>query len=227
LLSLLVLGMALAMRTGLAAFAKTNSKLMDMRRVTGAQQILHQELEGLMPVFVTCGDAGINGVKAAFFQGEPAAVRMVSSFSLQQGWRGQAQVLEMFVIPGEDGEGVRLLVNESPYTGLLGTARFCSNFAMDPDTGATLARFIPVVASPKSFVLADKLAFCRFTYYAPGAQPGQPPFWTPTWKSKGWPLGVRVEMAPLAVDPSRVQPITVTAPIHIRRDPGKKYEDLY
>jgi hypothetical protein len=32
-------------------------------------------------------------------------------------------------------------------------------------------------------------------------------------------------MAPLHPDPSRIQPITVTAPIHIRRDPEKKYED--
>ena len=43
-------------------------------------------------------------------------MRLVSTFSLQQGWRGPAEILEMFVIPGEDGEGVRLVVNETPYS---------------------------------------------------------------------------------------------------------------
>ena len=44
-------------------------------------------------------------------------MRLVSTFSLQQAWRGQPQILELFVIPGEDGNGVRLVVNEIPYAG--------------------------------------------------------------------------------------------------------------
>ena len=39
LLSLLSLGMVMAMRVGLSAYAKTESKLMDNRRVAGAQRI--------------------------------------------------------------------------------------------------------------------------------------------------------------------------------------------
>ena len=151
---------------------------------------------------------------------------MVSSFSLQQGWRGEPQVLELFVIPGEDNGGVRLVVNESLYTGYLGAAHFCTGIANDSVTGAPLARFVAVAAGPKSFVLADQLAYCRFSYYYPGnAQLSKPPAWVTTWAVKGWPQAIRIEMAPLHPDPSRIQPITVTAPIHIRRDPEKKYED--
>ena len=227
LLSLLSLGMAIAIRVGLQAFAKTDAKLMDIRKITGAQNILHQELEGLIPVLAACGNNTVdNGFKAAFFQGEPAALRMVSSFSLQQGWRGEPQVLELFVISGDAGEGVRLVVNESLYTGYLGAAHFCTGIVADPVSGAPLPRFVPVAAGPHSFVLADQLAYCRFSYYYPGSvQPNLPPAWVATWAAKGWPQAIRIEMAPLHPDPSRIQPITVTAPVHIRRDPEKKYED--
>ncbi|MGA2196625.1 MAG: prepilin-type N-terminal cleavage/methylation domain-containing protein [Bryobacteraceae bacterium] len=229
LLSLLSLGMAIAIRVGLQAFAKTDAKLMDIRKITGAQNILHQELEGLIPVLAACGSNTVdNGFKAAFFQGEPAALRIVSSFSLQQGWRGEPQVLELFVIPGERDGGVRLVVNESLYTGYLGSAAFCTGVTPDAATGAPLPKFVPVAAGPKSFVLADQLAYCRFSYYYPGnAQENKQAGWVATWAVKGWPEAIRIEMAPLRPDPSRIQPITMTAPIHIRRDPEKKYEDAY
>jgi type II secretory pathway component PulJ len=229
LLSLISLGMAIAIRVGLQAFSKTNAKLMDIRKITGAQNILHQELEGMIPVLAACGGSNAdNGFRAAFFQGEPAALRMVSAFSLQQGWRGGPQVLELFVIPGDDNEGVRLVVNESLYTGYVGAAHFCASVTGDAITGAPMAHFVPVVGGPNSFVLADQLAYCRFTYYYGGSvQDGKPPMWVATWTFKGWPQAVRIEMAPLHPDPSRIQPITVTAPIYIRRDPEKKYEDAY
>jgi prepilin-type N-terminal cleavage/methylation domain-containing protein len=226
LLSLLSLGMAMAIRVGLQAFTKVDAKLADIRKVTGAQNILHQELEGLIPVLAMCGDQSVDtGFKAAFFQGEPTSVRMVSGFSLQQGWRGEPQVLELFVIPGEEG-GVRLVMNEELYTGYKGAAHFCTGFTNDGT--APIPQFTPVVAGPKSFVLADQLAYCRFSYFYPGSLvDNKPPAWVTTWAVKGWPQAIRIEMAPMHPDPSRIQAVTMTAPIHIRRDPEKKYEDAY
>ena len=52
LLSLLTLGMLMAMRVGLMAYAKTGDKLMDNRRVTGAQRILQDELMGLSLIHI-------------------------------------------------------------------------------------------------------------------------------------------------------------------------------
>jgi hypothetical protein len=75
--------------------------------------------------------------------------------------------------------------------------------------------------------LADKLAFCRFSYYMPSPALFQPPCWQSTWMSKGWPMAVRIEMAPLGANPAHLQPITVTAPIHIRRDAEKNYVEPY
>jgi hypothetical protein len=146
---------------------------------------------------------------------------------LQRGWRGQPQILQLFVIPGEDSQGVRLVVNEIPYTGARSAGQYCPGVIMAPNTGAVLAQFLPRGAGPTSFVLADKLAYCRFAYYTPGQVAGQPPTWQTEWTGKGWPLALRIEMAPFGPDPSKLQPVTVTAPLHIRRDPVKRYADKY
>jgi hypothetical protein len=229
LLSLLSLGMVMAIRVGLSAYAKTESKLMDNRRVAGAQHIVQQELEGLLPAFVMCGAnaQGGNGTRAVLFQGAPDGMWMVSTFSLQQGWRGQPQILQLFVIPGEES-GVRLVVNEIPYTGAVGASPYCTGTITIPNTIMPLAQMLPIRAGPTTFVLADKLAFCRFSYYTPPSPFGSdPPAWRPNWAAKGWPLAVRIEMAPETTDPSRLQPISITAPLHIRRDPEKVYTDDY
>ena len=217
LLSLLSVAMFMAMRIGLNSFAKADTRLMDNRRVAGAHRIVEDEIQGMMPVMATCmGPAGGAGARIPFFQGEPDVMRLVTAFSLQGSWRGQPQILEMFVIPGENGTGVRLVANETLYTGPLGAGRFC--------TGPR--QFIPVNAGALSFVLADKLAYCRFAYLVPPASPGQPPQWKQLWTAPTWPLAVRVEMAPLEADPARVQPVSVVAPVKVHRNPEIRYEDL-
>ena len=60
-----------------------------------------------------------------FFQGEPQSMRLASTYSLQQGERGLPMILEFQVIPGEDEQGVRLVVNEHWYTGPRGAGIYC------------------------------------------------------------------------------------------------------
>jgi hypothetical protein len=217
LLSLLSVGLMFALRIGLNAYSKTQTRLMDNRRVAGAQRILEQELEGLVPVVAQCG-AGMEGggTKAAFFQGEPETMRLVSTFSLQGAWRGQPQILEIFVIPGAEGRGVRLVVNEVPYQSPLAAGRLC----VGPH------KFFAASAGEKSFVLADKLAFCRFTYLEQPPEVGSLSHWVPRFAGDDWPRAVRIEMAPLEPDASRLQPISVVAPIHIFRRLEIPYADI-
>jgi len=217
LLSLLSVAMFLAMRIGLNVYAKADTRLMDNRRAAGAQRILAEELGGIMPVMAACGATGQGpGSRAVFFQGAPAVMRLATTFSLQQGLRGQPQVLALFVIPGEENHGVRLVVNETPYTGPASAGRFCTASGI----------FVPVEAGPGSFVLADKLAYCRFSYLAAPLAANQPPMWKTAWNTQTWPLAIRIEMAPLEADPARVQPISFTAPVYLHRNPEIQYEDL-
>jgi hypothetical protein len=91
--------------------------------------------------------------------------------------------------------------------------------------GAGLAMFRRAAASPASFVLADHLGRCQFFYLTPSSKPGEPGEWMPTWSKPGWPAGIRIEIAPANPNPARLQPITVTAPIYINRNPDVSYAD--
>ena len=86
--------------------------------------------------------------------------------------------------------------------------------------------FAPVEASTHSFVLADRLASCRFLYRR--ALP-QPPFedWLDNWVPIPSPLpsAIRVEMQPLAGESGRLRHSPVTIPLHFVRDFGERYED--
>ena len=233
LLSMLSVAMAFALRIGINAYQKTGAKLMENRRVTGAQRILEEELEGIVPSVAPCGpstppNAKPDGNWFGFFQAGPSVMRLVSTFSLQQAWRGNPQVLELFVIPRDDGPGVRLVVNELPYYGPLAAGRLCTTLAADPTSGVKLPQFLPVQAGPQSFVLADNLAYCRFTYLwqPPKPDPLHPVIWSPTAINTGWPLAVRVEMGPLEANPATLQPLTVTAALHLHLSPTIPYGDF-
>ena len=224
LLALLSVAMLIAMRVGLSALGKADAKLMENRRVAGAQRVIEQELEGFMPTIAQCVAATGQRTSIPFFQGELSAMRLVSTFSLGQGWRGRPQILELAVIPGDQGRGVRLIVNEIPYSpdaaGML-----CMGRAPDPQAHALIPLFRPIEAGPGSFVLADKLEFCRFLFLAPGPPPNFLAGWTPRWVLPSWPLAIRIELGPLAVDGSRLQPITVTVPLRVTRSPEIDYVD--
>jgi hypothetical protein len=215
LLSLLSVGLLFALRIGMNAYSKTQSRLMENRRVVGAQRILEEELEGMVPVVANCGGTPQGGgERGPFFQGDDHTMRLVSTFSLQGAWRGPTQILEIFVIPGAEA-GVRLVVNEMPYTGPVAAGKLCMG------QGSVMS----ASPGPASFVLADKLAFCRFSYLAKPKDLTLPPLWGPRFGSATWPQAVRIDMAPLLPDPSRLQPITAIAPLRIYRAAGVDYAD--
>lgn len=225
LFSLLALGIVITVQVALSALGKTDSRLMANRRVSSIEHILEDEIGGVMPVTADCQPApGADITRLPFFQGEAASMRLASTYSLQQGARGLPMILEFQVIPGENGEGVRLVVNEHWYTGPRGAGAFCLGMGADPLTGAPAPRFQPIQIGPGSFVLADKLAYCRFSYRVL-RDPPLPPLWVTFWTQKVLPNAVRIELAPLAPDAGRLQPVTLTIPIRVTRLPMESYFD--
>ena len=220
LLSLLSVGIVITLRVALSAMNKSDSKLMANRRVSSIERILDQEIEGIMPVTADCqARPGVVGGPLMFFQGESQSMRLASTYSLQQGERGLPMILEFQVIPGENDQGVRLVVNEHWYTGPRGAGVYCLGIGAGPDGGPVGPRFAPISVGPDSFVLADKLAYCRFSFRDPGMPPALAPAWVPRWVKPVLPNAIRIEMAPLTPDLGRLQPVTLTVPVHVTREP--------
>jgi general secretion pathway protein J len=207
LLGLLSTGILMALRVGLNAMGKANAKLMANRRASGVQRILRSQIENYMPAAADCGVPPQR--MPYFFQGEPDSMRLVSTYSLEEAGRGYPRLLEFQVVPA--ARGARLVVNEYVYEGPQTTGATCLGMAPDPATGMVVPAFRPIEPGPRSFVLADRLAHCRFLFLL--RRPQQPDQWLPVWKFIDWPSAVRVEMAPLDPDPTAVPLVGVTAPI--------------
>jgi prepilin-type N-terminal cleavage/methylation domain-containing protein len=224
LLSMLSVGMVISLRVGLSAMYKTDDRLMGNRRVVGVERILEQQVAGIMPVTADCQTSqGVPGPPIGLFQGAPASLRLASTYSLQQGARGMPMILEYQVIPGENALGVRLVVNERVYTGSRGAGVLCRGLGIDPVSGVLGPQFVPVEIGPASFVIADKLAYCRVSY-RDVVSPPQAPKWLLNWSNLDeLPSAVRFEMAPLNPDAARLQPITLTIPIRVTRPPLRSY----
>jgi prepilin-type N-terminal cleavage/methylation domain-containing protein len=206
LVALLSAGMLIAMRTSLLTYEKTNHRLESNRRTMNVEQILVSQIGGIMPVQGQCSTSQ-GPVTIPFFIGTPDGLRVVSSFSMQEGARGYPRILEYQVVPAPSG-GVRLIVNEHPYFGSSSTAPFCRDL-----------QFLPAEAGPSSFVLADHLLYCRFSYHMVYNEAGfdETP-WLPVWNQPVFPSGVRIDVMPLAPDPAALPFVGVTIPIRVNRD---------
>lgn len=225
LLSLLSVGMLFSIRAGLTAMETSNRRILANRRAVGAHRILEQQVAGFLPVMAKCGANPMGGAGTAlpYFQGRPTLMRFVTTYSLQGAARGLPQMVEIFVIPGQDGRGVRLVVNETQYTGPVGAGFLCGPVTADPEAGVGLPLFPPVQATARSFVLADRLMGCRFSYLE-SIEP-VPEKWVPRWvKLDEWPKAVRIEMIPLEADASKIPPMTFTGLIRPNRLPREDYE---
>jgi prepilin-type N-terminal cleavage/methylation domain-containing protein len=220
LLSLLSVGMLISMRIGFNTMEKVDSRLVSDRRVSYARRIVEDEISGYMYTDAAFHPQPNTSATVPFNQWEPQTMRFVTAYSLQDAWRGRPQIAALQVIPGADGTGVRLIVNETPYTGPEQAGQTIAS--INPDS---TVNFTPVVAGAQSFVLADRLSFCRFSYLQPlPAAPFQ--IWRPDWvRRQLLPLGVRIEMAPLDTSPADLHVSTVTVALHVNIIPGTIYAD--
>ncbi|MGD1072342.1 MAG: prepilin-type N-terminal cleavage/methylation domain-containing protein [Bryobacteraceae bacterium] len=219
LLSLLSVGMLMAMRIGFNTMEKTDAHLVQNRRVSNSSKIIENEIAGFTFTRAEWRPTPEMDQFVPFAQWEAQSMRFVTTYSLQDAWRGRAQIAALQVIPGDRGAGVRLIVDETPYTGPAQAGQ--SIVSID----ANGPHFAPILPNPQSFVLADRLAFCRFSYLEPRYVA---PFriWRPDWiQPQQLPLGIRIEMAPLDTTPAELHVSTVTVPLTVNLQPGSTYSD--
>jgi hypothetical protein len=225
LVALLSVGMAFALRISLDGSKRAQDRIGGNRRVLGVEHVLREQISNLMPVATACrANADSGGQPLPLFQGLPGTMRLVSTYSLAEAGRGVPRLLEYQVIPGDEGAGVRLVVNELPWTGPVPRVSPCSGLNTGPD-GRQYALFPPVVVRPYSFVLADKLAYCRFAYREV-RQPPELERWVDQWTgANDWPSAIRVFLAPLAPNSSELQPSSLTVPLRVNPDILKAYNE--
>ena len=226
LLSLLSVGVLVAMRIALSTMEKTDDHLVRNRRVSNSEKLIENELSGVMVTRAEYRPTPLDHRSIPFFQFEADTMRFVTSYSLRDGFRGRPQIAALRVIPGDHNVGLRLIVNETPYTGSIQTGLMVTGFEPHPITGVPVTLFTPIIPGSQSFVLADRLATCRFAYLLPIPEP---PFrvWRPDSSDPRLPLAIRIEMTALDKTPSEVHMSTVTAPLQINRDLFTQYRDGY
>ena len=149
-------------------------------------------------------------------------MRFASTYSLHEASRGKPRILEFQVVPGGESGGVRLVVNEIPYANPFSAGELVTG--RSTVYGGLLTTFRPVQVGPQSFVLADKLASCRFLYREPRPQP-EYQRWVEQWVKPEWPASIRIEMQPLNNVPGQLTMMTITAPVHVDKQPLETYED--
>jgi prepilin-type N-terminal cleavage/methylation domain-containing protein len=223
LLSLLSTGVLISMRVGFNTMDLTDRHLSRNRRVVNTRRIIESEIDGFVYTLADFYPQPKSLVQVIFLEAEAQTMRFVTTYSLAEGWRGKPRLAEMQVIPGDRGEGVRLILNETPYTGQIQAGLRVAGFEQNAG-GPQITRFQPVEIGPNSFVLADRLAFCRFSYLVIVPNPPYQ-LWQPAWfqqpvEQQRLPLGVRIEMSPLDVTGNDLHMSTVTVPLRVNRIPG-------
>ena len=222
LVAILSTGMMVATRSSLLAYQKTSQRLESNRRVVGVEHILSSQLGAAMAVMGVCGANGAPPSTRPFLDGNATHLRLVSSFSIAEGARGYPQIVEYRVLPAAGG-GVRLTVSEHAYTGPESTTRFCAGPA--PSELAPGAE--PPVADV-AYVLADRLAYCRFSYHEPyDINAFVETDWLPLWNRQLLPAAVRIEMQPAGPVAGGLPQLGLTVPLHVTRDPLAQYEDHF
>jgi len=222
-------GMLMAMRTSLLTYEKTAKRLESNRRFVKTQQMLSDQISAVMPVQGAClGDAGqVIGIPS-FLSGAENTLRLVSSYSIAEGARGYPQIVEYRVIAEPPGT-VRLVATERPYTGPQSTTPYCASAPAPSVSAFELGARSSVelgAAQGGSYVLAEHLAYCRFSYHEPYNQNRfiETP-WLPLWDKPLLPAGIRIEMRSAVPDTGGLSVLGITVPIQVNRDPRVVYVD--
>ena len=225
LLSLLSLGMLWSMRIGFNTMEKTDNRLIHNRKVANSRKIIENELNGYLTTRAALHPEPLTTVTVPFLQAEPSVMRFVTTYSLEDASRGRMQLITLHVIARENNPGVRLVMEEILYTGPEQLGQLVTGMDRDPKTAALRLSFIEPAAGAGSFVLADQLAECHFSYLE---RLPAPPFqiWHLNWLDVYSLLrAVRIDMTPLAADSADLHVTSVTVALPVTKLQNRLYAD--
>ncbi len=194
LFSLLSVAVLMSLGTGISSLDRLRAHVAESRREVGAERTLELLLAGMMRVdasYVQPGAATPQTV--SFFQGDPQTMRFVTVHSLEQGSRGVPRLVELTVIPGEGGKGVRLVMNERPYPGPYAAGMLIMGGFPGPAGGPLVLQFAPVTTGTGTFILADQLESCNFFYQQ---RQRLQVAWNAKWPLTTLPRAIRIDMKP-------------------------------
>lgn len=195
-------GMLIAMRTGLLTLEKTQNRLQENRKVMALQQLLVRQVANVVPALGICGPV---------FAGNAAGFHMVTSYSLAEGYRGLEQLVEYRILPDPEKGGLQLIEIERPYFSPTSAALFC------PDQ--------PPAAGGQPFEIARGLAVARIWYHENVPELPNGGNWLSGWTRPNMPSAVKIEIAPMRVEPGHLTLQTVSVPIRINREVVATYDD--
>lgn len=218
-LALLSTGILMAMRIGFNTLDKTDAHLVHNRRIVNARRIVENQINGFLFTDAEFRPRPEVSQLLPFREFGASRMRFVTTYSLEEAWRGRARVLVMQVIPGENNRGVRLIANEIPWTGPAQTGSMVT--AITPEGPV----FAEMAAGQGSFVLADRLAYCRFWYQVENPQIAGGYMWVAEYRQQNLPRGVRIEMEPLEKSTSELGASSITVRFPVSRLQGHEYVD--
>ncbi len=218
LLSLLSVGILMALRVGVVSWEQTSSNLALDRRIASANAMFHAAIEGMVQVW---GERQTPQMASAmpflFFQGEPAAMRFVSAWSLEAGPRGGLRLIELQVTEGPRGR--RVLMNDRPFPGARGLGALVKGEGPAAAGGEQRLFFAAIPALPTSFILADELEACSFSYQQRD-DPSRPGLWVSVWtRTMALPEAVTIQIGARG-DSARLRPVNVTVLVPARMRPS-------
>lgn len=214
LLGLLATGLVTALQVTAGAWSSSREARGQDRRIANSNALLHAQFSGVTPVVPQTVQRDVRVTGGPFFQGEPNAMRFVSSYSMTEGVRGGLQIVELQVSPGR--EGMRLLLTQTPYQGPLSVGRFIIGSERLPQPGAMRLFFTPIQPRADTLIAADRLRSAAFSYLKGSLRQGEPDVWVAVWdQPQQLPQAIRVQLEPLP-DEGRLRPVAIVSEVRAR-----------
>ncbi len=214
LLGLLSVGLVTALQVAAGSWSSSREARGQDRRIANANALLHAQFSGVTPVEPMTLRPGMAIPAGPFFQGEPTAMRFVSSYSMTEGVRGGLQIVELQASPGQ--EGTRLILTQTPYQGPLSVGRFIIGIEPLSEPASFQVLFTPLETRADSLIVADRLSEVRFSYLRGPRGPNEPDTWVSVWdQPRQLPQAIRVDLRPLE-DVGRLRPVSIVSEVRAR-----------